>query len=64
MQVHTFCQHVGSEDDVVVVLLLLPVGIEVLAYGLELLVAILGRDNHHIVAMDATRQIFYGINRF
>ena len=35
MQVYTLCQHVCCEDDVIVVLLLFPVGIEILADGLE-----------------------------
>ena len=63
MQVDTLSQHVRSQDDIVVVLFLLPVCIEVLTNRLEQRTAVLRRDHHHILTIDATRQIVYRIDR-
>ena len=64
MQVNTFCQHICCQDDVILVLLLFPVGVEVLADGLEQLTTILGGYHQYIWAIDTTLQVFYRINRF
>ena len=64
MKVDALCQNVGGEDDVVVVLLLLPVGIEVLADGLKQRTAVVGRYDQRIFAIDAASQVFDRIYRF
>ena len=63
MQVDTLSQHVRSQDDIVVVLFLLPVCIEVLTNRLEQRTAVLRRDHHSILTIDAARQIVYRIDR-
>ena len=64
MQVDTLSQHVCSEDDVIFVLPLFPVGVEVLADGLEQMATILGGNHQYVWAVDTTLQVFYRIHRF
>jgi hypothetical protein len=63
MQVDTLSKHIAGENDVVVILLLLPIGIKVIPYGLELPVSIVRRDDKNIIPAYATSKVFYGVNR-
>ena len=64
MQVDSFGKDICGEDDVVVIVLVLIIGIKVFPYGLELIASVFGRYYQYIFAVDAFGQIFNGIDRF
>ena len=62
VEIDSFGKDIRGENDIVIIVLVLVIGIEVFSYGLELAASVFCRYYQYIFAVDAFGQVFNGID--